>query len=44
MDLIYYFIYTNFWKIFCIFWFQYCSIIGDYDNDLFDIYMFNFIT
>ena len=33
MHIIYYFICTNFWKIFCVLWFQYCSILGDNDND-----------
>ena len=33
MYIISYFICTNFWKIFCVFWFQYCSILGDNVND-----------
>ena len=32
MDIISYFICTNFGKFFCILWFQYCSILGDNDN------------
>ena len=43
MDIISYFICTNFWKIFCIFWFQYCSILGDNYNDKLDNYKCNFI-
>ena len=33
MYTIYYFICTNFWKIFSVLWFQYFSILGDNDND-----------
>ena len=43
MFIISYFICTNFWKIFCALWFQYCSILGDNDNDKSDKYMCNFI-
>ena len=32
MHIISYFICTNFWKIFYILWFQYCSILGDNDK------------
>ena len=41
MCMISYFICTNFWKIFCILWFQYCSILGDNDNNLFYNYICN---
>ena len=43
MDINSYFICTNFWKIFCKLWFQYCSILGDNDNDYCNNYKCNFI-
>ena len=33
MHIISYFICTNVKKIVCILWFQYCSILGNNDND-----------
>ena len=43
IDIISYFICTNFWKIIYILCFQYCSILGDNENDYFDKYKCNFI-